>query len=214
MTRPARPELIALLRAVKERPSDPTPWLILTDWLEEHGDPADVARAEYCRLCFDRLGKKTYASDWEKGERRRDLYRQWHSVWLRCFEGSANSIKIQKGLLRLTISSVHLLALAGTIPRDDWEWAEELELVITQPEDFSRIAACPLLEGPTSIQLRFGVGPRIEPDVAATLAGSPFVDRWHRLMISGRPRLNTNQFDILQDLLGDRLILNLLTLDP
>src|SRR5262249_47472223 len=70
-----RPELLALLADVKENPADLTPWLVLTDWLEEHGDEADQARAEYCRLCFDKLGKKTYASDWEKGERRRELFR-------------------------------------------------------------------------------------------------------------------------------------------
>src|SRR5262245_42565589 len=33
MTRPARPEVLALLADVKENPDDLTPWLVLTDWL-------------------------------------------------------------------------------------------------------------------------------------------------------------------------------------
>lgn len=58
-----RAELRALLADVKAAPDDVTPWLVLTDWLEDHGNAADAARAEYCRLCFDKVGKKTYASD-------------------------------------------------------------------------------------------------------------------------------------------------------
>src|SRR5437762_10130896 len=36
----------ALLQAIRDDPGDDTPWLVLADWLEEHGD----ARAELVRL--------------------------------------------------------------------------------------------------------------------------------------------------------------------
>src|SRR5262245_22790663 len=36
----------ALLDAIAETPDDPTPWLVLADWLEDQGDP----RAELFRL--------------------------------------------------------------------------------------------------------------------------------------------------------------------
>jgi uncharacterized protein (TIGR02996 family) len=79
--RPPRLELLALLDDVKRNPNDLTPWLVLCDWLEENGDEVDRARGEYCRLCFDKLGKRTFASDWEKGERRRELFRTYRQAW-------------------------------------------------------------------------------------------------------------------------------------
>jgi uncharacterized protein (TIGR02996 family) len=81
MPRPPRPELLALLEDVRLSPDDLTPWLVLCDWLEENGDEDDRARSEYCRLCFDKLGKETFASDWELGERRRDLFRKHKHAW-------------------------------------------------------------------------------------------------------------------------------------
>jgi uncharacterized protein (TIGR02996 family) len=38
-----RPELLALLAAVKDDPDDDTPRLVVADWLEEYGDKADRA---------------------------------------------------------------------------------------------------------------------------------------------------------------------------
>jgi uncharacterized protein (TIGR02996 family) len=40
----------SLLAAVLKQPKDPAPWLVLADWLEEQGDPANLARAELLRL--------------------------------------------------------------------------------------------------------------------------------------------------------------------
>src|SRR5262249_15508960 len=48
--REPRPELLALLQAVKQQPDDDSPRLVLADWLEEYGDEADRARAEFVRL--------------------------------------------------------------------------------------------------------------------------------------------------------------------
>jgi uncharacterized protein (TIGR02996 family) len=39
-----------LLAGILEQPDDPAPWLILSDWLEEQGDPGSLARAELLRL--------------------------------------------------------------------------------------------------------------------------------------------------------------------
>jgi uncharacterized protein (TIGR02996 family) len=40
----------AFLRAILERPGDDTPRLVYADWLDEHGDAADQARARLIRL--------------------------------------------------------------------------------------------------------------------------------------------------------------------
>jgi uncharacterized protein (TIGR02996 family) len=47
-----------LLATVLARPEDQTPWLILSDWLEEQGDPANLARAELLRLQTQRTTMK------------------------------------------------------------------------------------------------------------------------------------------------------------
>jgi uncharacterized protein (TIGR02996 family) len=53
--RPApRPEVIAFLDSIKDDPEDDAPRLVLADWLDEHGDECDVARARSLRLACER----------------------------------------------------------------------------------------------------------------------------------------------------------------
>ena len=44
-----RPELLALLAAVKAEPDDDTAKLVLADWLQEQDHEADQARGEFVR---------------------------------------------------------------------------------------------------------------------------------------------------------------------
>lgn len=44
-----RPELLALLDAVKDNPDDDTPRLVLADWLDEQDNPLDAERAAFIR---------------------------------------------------------------------------------------------------------------------------------------------------------------------
>jgi uncharacterized protein (TIGR02996 family) len=46
-----QPDRAALVRAIIDQPDD-TPRLGYADWLQEHGDEADVARGEYIRLAM------------------------------------------------------------------------------------------------------------------------------------------------------------------
>src|SRR5262249_10077027 len=50
MARRPRPELLSLLAACKDSPKEDAPRLVLADWLAEHGDEHDAARAEFIRL--------------------------------------------------------------------------------------------------------------------------------------------------------------------
>ncbi|MGL4552903.1 MAG: TIGR02996 domain-containing protein, partial [Gemmataceae bacterium] len=109
---PPRLELLALLADVKDHPDDRTPWLVLTDWLEENGGEADVARAEYCRLCLPKMGLgKVTAAHWELGERRRDLYRKWHAAWLGPLAGCAP--KQENGLFTVAAGDALTQSLRG-----------------------------------------------------------------------------------------------------
>lgn len=44
-----RPELVALLDAIKDNPDEDTPRLVLADWLDEQGNPLDADRAQFIR---------------------------------------------------------------------------------------------------------------------------------------------------------------------
>ena len=50
------PEQAAFLRAITDDPDDDTVRLIYADWLEEHGDDTDRARAAYIRLAIEKAG--------------------------------------------------------------------------------------------------------------------------------------------------------------
>lgn len=49
-----RPELLALLDAVKDHPDDDTPRLVLADWLDEQDNPLDAERAKFIREDIER----------------------------------------------------------------------------------------------------------------------------------------------------------------
>ena len=117
---------MALLADVKQNPDDLTPWLVLCDWLEDSHDEVDRARGEYCRLCFDKLGQKTYASDWERGERRRHLYRTYHEAWLGPI--LALQPRIKKGLLSIQSDTLFDYAEALEADPEAWAWVEALEI--------------------------------------------------------------------------------------
>ncbi len=57
---PPRPELIALLDAVKDHPDEDTPRLVLADWLDEQGTELDAERAKFIRddIAFTRGAKR------------------------------------------------------------------------------------------------------------------------------------------------------------
>ena len=140
MPRTPRPELMALLADVKQNPDDLTPWLVLCDWLEDRDDEAERARGEYCRLCFDKLGQKTYASDWEKGERRRHLYRMYHEAWL----GPIAPFRpqVQKGLLTVQcheLGTHHVEALKAD--PEAWAWVGTLQMGLLRKRMMSNSSA-------------------------------------------------------------------------
>jgi uncharacterized protein (TIGR02996 family) len=195
MTRPARPEVLALLADVKENPDDLTPWLVLTDWLDEHGDEADRARAEYCRLCFDKLGKKTYASDWEKGERRRELFRTYRerwfgdlSVWFTPAHPGGPLCQIQRGLVQVSAQGGDLLAVVGAgWPGELGSWVERLVVsnyVNLNAEQLMELARSPLLVGPAAVELHLYSDLERQREALLALAESPYLNGVRDLCLS------------------------------
>jgi uncharacterized protein (TIGR02996 family) len=89
----------ALVRDIIANPEDDTPRLVYADWLEERGDPAGAARAEFIRVQCT-LAKLAPA---DKGEtrpevralqrRQNELFAEYRADWLKplpfCFRGPA-----------------------------------------------------------------------------------------------------------------------------
>jgi uncharacterized protein (TIGR02996 family) len=80
---PPRPEVLAFLRDAKDHPDDDTPRLVLADWLDEHGDEADRARAEHvrgrCRLAPLRWADPRYQ---QLREELREQEGPYATLWL------------------------------------------------------------------------------------------------------------------------------------
>jgi uncharacterized protein (TIGR02996 family) len=145
---PGRPEVLAFLAEIKDHPDEDTPRLILADWLEEYGGPADAARAEFLRLQVRKA--RLPAGDPERyalGSRETELHRRWETAWLGRLGEKVRYVRYERGLVVLTLTwgvlcSQSLRALQGS---EVWAWVlgGEVEGIPLAPG--AQLAACPLL---------------------------------------------------------------------
>jgi uncharacterized protein (TIGR02996 family) len=79
-----RPELLALLAAVKAEPEDDTAKLVLADWLQEQDDEADRARGEWLRLLVHcrRLPLDDIRERGDLGHQLGSLWERYQKQWL------------------------------------------------------------------------------------------------------------------------------------
>jgi uncharacterized protein (TIGR02996 family) len=74
----------AFLQAICENPGDDTSRLVYADWLEDQGDPQDLARAEFIRVQIE-LSRLAPGDPRQQGllrQRQRQLLDQHREVWL------------------------------------------------------------------------------------------------------------------------------------
>jgi uncharacterized protein (TIGR02996 family) len=78
-----RPELLALLAAVKAEPEDDTPRLALADWLQEQDHDADRARGEFLRTLveYNRTPPETIEAA-ELLAKLKKLWEHYHPAWV------------------------------------------------------------------------------------------------------------------------------------
>lgn len=75
---------LAFLEVIRESPLDDSPRLMYADFLEERGDPAGIARAEFIRLeCLLARGISDFAIRSKAESRRSELLTQHWRVWVR-----------------------------------------------------------------------------------------------------------------------------------
>ncbi|MCI0705504.1 MAG: TIGR02996 domain-containing protein, partial [Planctomycetia bacterium] len=92
--------------AVKDHPDDDTPRLVLADWLEEHGDRFDTARARYIRqhIAEARGLQRPPVSDQVRRDQAELLQR-----WLEPFGDFKSGWDFERGLPRLKVAGPRFL---------------------------------------------------------------------------------------------------------
>jgi uncharacterized protein (TIGR02996 family) len=172
---PPRPELLSLLQACKEEPQDDAPRLVLADWLEEHGDEHDVARAEFIRVqCqLARLPEKDPA--WGALRRRERALRGAHSAaWLGHLRGEGRRLQFERGLIRVQADRCHYLCgpqWAESAGSEPFAWVEGIRASVTHVYEAHEFLRGPFPAGLSHLDLR---GSKLGgPEARALFESSP-----------------------------------------
>jgi uncharacterized protein (TIGR02996 family) len=177
--------VLAFLRDAKERPDEDVPRLVLADWLDEHGDESDQARAAFVRAQCRLVGMA------EEDERRkeleqeaRELEEQYAILWLGPIYKGGVSWSFRRGLVSLTMNVRWLIGpRASSWPDTEaWAWVEHVRAERAVPAEIKKLAACPALASLTSLFL--DVYWNNELKAAQALAGSPYLSNLQSLSVS------------------------------
>jgi uncharacterized protein (TIGR02996 family) len=153
----ARPEVLAFLHHIKEQPHDDTPRLILSDWLEEHGGPADQARAEFIRLQCQ-LAHLPPDDPQVKGllSRVGALYREHRDAWLpfHLLKGRERAWS-HRGLLSIAVRGQSFASRRGLAPAgtEAYAWVDGLRFLSVTPRALATLASTSLLGGLNTLSL-------------------------------------------------------------
>lgn len=204
-----RPEVLAFLQEIKDRPDDDAPRMLLADWLEEHNDP----RGEFVRLQVTRSHLSPHDPRRLPLERReQELLNRYSAGWLGPLRTRPVHCRFDRGLVRIAVHAPHLFGdlAPEAVPSESFAWVDgvtsvvaltagALEAIASSPllpnlNDFhlnasrlgskgaSRLAALPCLERLTALYLWWG---SIGPEGAAALAKSPHLPNLRTLHLSG-----------------------------
>jgi uncharacterized protein (TIGR02996 family) len=180
---PPRPELLALLRQVKATPQDETLRLVLADWLDEHGDAADQARASLIRIECElrrrsaQLQDETQRRLWEQTQA---LERAYGSEWLGPLRQSNVKCRFIRGMTHVETNVGVVVAWRNRAwPQTEaWAWVEWAKLVNGAPAGIARLAESPALGSLATLELTATARDRA---AGRALAGSPGLANLQRL---------------------------------
>lgn len=158
-----RPELMALLAAVKDEPDDDTPKFALADWLQEQDDEADRARGEFVRYVtqYHRAGEEPPGA-WKLRDQFLALWEHYHPAWLRPLSEAGFEFPLHVGntyargpLLTARVNgydvtSQQSAALAAT---ETYAWVARLELHGMNSRQLTKFAASQFLEPLSALTL-------------------------------------------------------------
>jgi uncharacterized protein (TIGR02996 family) len=138
----SRRELLSLLRTAREHPDDVAPRLVIADWLEEHGDEGDRARAKIIRL---RNPGPRYWVD-NGTDPVQALYRTYEDTWLGRLRTVTKRYSVYNGFIQLDLNGRQLLSakMAALADSEEWAWVTGLQLKV-EPGSAAAVADSPLL---------------------------------------------------------------------
>src|SRR5947209_5840340 len=122
----------SLLRAILDDPEDDTLRLILADWLEEHGQPADEARAELIRVQVE-LARGTTEPDRHKTllARAAELLAAHAEGWLGPLREVLDRWEFRRGTLWVSLKAGAFASKKGQAVAAEWfprAWVQEVRL--------------------------------------------------------------------------------------
>ena len=139
---PPRPELIALLDAVKDNPDDDTPRLVLADWLEENGDKFDAERAKFIRKTIAEARGLQKLPNSDRAQRNQtDLLRRW----LEPFVGFKSGWHFERGLPILKVAGPRFLKedVSKLLASEAFAFVQFVQLVDAGGPRMEKMAALP-----------------------------------------------------------------------
>ena len=152
-----RPEVLAFLRDIKENPEDDVPRLILADWLEDHGDEHDAARAELIRVQCQ-MARRGPADPQRSvlQQRANELTSAHAPFWLGPLRQLEHARSFERGLLQLHVEARPLLALesSGLADTEAYAWVDGLRIRSGIRLVLSRLVSSGFLRGLNSLGLR------------------------------------------------------------
>jgi len=138
----------ALMAAIIANPDEDTPRLVFADWLQEHGDKHDQARAEFIRLQCELAQLPEDGPQTAKHKQAKALHKKHHKAWLGPLAQSTTMWDFSCGLLENWYCSATEFATQSH-DRAICEWLPRLgvlSVLITRPTTRVRaIAESPAL---------------------------------------------------------------------
>src|SRR5437868_5197700 len=117
---PPRRALWDLLAAARGHPEDDATRLVLADWLEDHGDEVDRARAEHIRLQIQVAPLRLNDPARVEPERRiKELEDRHQAEWLGPLHRKVR-VHFERGLPQVSLSGGRLVALSAAWGHEVW----------------------------------------------------------------------------------------------
>src|SRR5262245_7741055 len=202
---PSADERAVLIAAIREAPDDDAPRLVFADWLEERGDEASGARAEFIRVQLQRANlpiEDERHSELQARELR--LLKRWAGVWCGSHFGF-KKVRFRRGFiefvhLHLTHWLHHRRQLLALEPVRDVRltgWGRASEDLVR------RVAACEEWRGIETLRAH-NQGPYQAPrGKVVTLLSSPHLTRLRALHVpsvvcAGEVRRRFERLEVLR----------------
>ena len=179
-----RPELIALLDAVKDHPDEDTPRLVLADWLDEQDNAIDAERAKFIRAQIAKPRAKLVGT----GPKRTEFLKRWLGPIAEFAGTLGKRVEFFRGL---PVIKVHGWRLAkpdvpALLASEPFAFVQLVTVTAAGGSRMAELAAIPELRYVPGL----GLNPEMAPfraSEAATLFGSPNLTGLRQINTSNTP---------------------------